>query len=533
MYRVRRPLGLMRIRRAGQLRALKALGRAATPKERVAGSPKIAVVELIGSPLAGACASALAHAMRLRGCEVMMYTCGGGQPLCPVGWSRHRHPLPCDRCAPYARDVAHAGKFPLSELGDYLPWGSDGRLAPSSIPNTDSAISHRKTSHISAAQWFRSSDYMSLPGGPQVVQDLTVSAAGVEAAIGACLERDRPDIVLIRNGYYTAEHTILQTARAMDIHVVSHECVYSDKSRFFSHNSPAVLLDTDDAWQSVRGQQLNPVEDVALDELLTEREGGQGTYSGCFTDPVRGSTAIRDYLGIPDGARLVVLLPNITWDTATINRDAAFSSIFEWIDIVIDAVKGIGQTFLVVRSHPQEAIWRSRERMVDIIEAKLGGHPGVRLVAPDEPVDTYSLIDASDLVLTYTSIVGLEAAMRGKPVAVAGDVHYRGKGFTIDVRSGAELAAMIGNVTPAPVDAVRLARAYCYMFFFRMMIPLPGFELAPGVEVWAKNTVHRIPRASELMPGANPYLDFVCDKIITREPFLLPRDLALAAARAP
>ena len=36
-------------------------------------------------------------------------------------------------------------------------------------------------------------------------------------------------------------------------------------------------------------------------------------------------------------------------------------------------------------------------------------------------------------MLCYTTTVGLEAAVRGIPVAVAGETHYRGRGFTSDI----------------------------------------------------------------------------------------------------
>ena len=533
MYRMRRPLGLVRIRRAGRLADLKALGRTTSRARKNDGSPKIAVVELIGSPLAGASASVLAHALRLRGCDVMMYTCGGGQPICSVGWSRLRHPLPCDRCGAYARDVARAGRFPLSELRDAFPWGPDGRRAPTSLePRAGSAVDYHRVARVGATQWHRATDFMSVASGSRILQDFAVSAAGVEEAVATCIERDRPDTLLVRDGYYTAEHALLQTARSMGVHVVSHSCIYRAPARFFTHNQPSALMHTDEAWRSSEARSLSDAEKTVIDDYLREREQGHGTFKGSFTDPLRGSDAVRDYLRFPEGTRLISLFPNITWDIACIGRDVGFSSMLEWIDFAIAAVARDERTALVVRSHPGEARSKSRERIVNAVGPKLEGHPRMRLLAPDEPVDTYSLIDASDLVLTYTSMVGLEAAIRGATVAVAGDVHYRGKGFTHDVATPSQLEPMISGAPSPPVDAAALAQAYAYMFFFRLRIPLPGFEFAPGVELWAKNPVHRIPEVSELMPGGNPYLDFVCDKILTREPFLLPSDLALTAARA-
>ena len=56
----------------------------------------------------------------------------------------------------------------------------------------------------------------------------------------------------------------------------------------------------------------------------------------------------------------------------------------------------------------------------------------VRAVPPESDISTYDLIELADVGLVYTTTVGLEMAMRGIPVIVAGQTHYRGKGFTTD-----------------------------------------------------------------------------------------------------
>jgi hypothetical protein len=130
----------------------------------------------------------------------------------------------------------------------------------------------------------------------------------------------------------------------------------------------------------------------------------------------------------------------------------------------------------------------------------------------------------AERVLTYTSTVGLEAALRGRRVAVAGETHYRGRGFTDDVRGADHLRALIAAAGqgPLPSDEVELARRYAFAFFFRLMIP---FNLVEN----RGNQILRLPQgAAELARGSDPHLDFVCERIMDGGELVLPRELALA-----
>jgi lipid A disaccharide synthetase len=71
--------------------------------------------------------------------------------------------------------------------------------------------------------------------------------------------------------------------------------------------------------------------------------------------------------------------------------------------------------------------------MMDVISRVLPELPEyIRVISPEEKTNTYDLIAAADLGLVYTTTVGLEIAMSGVPVIVAGETHYRNKGFTLD-----------------------------------------------------------------------------------------------------
>ena len=72
-------------------------------------------------------------------------------------------------------------------------------------------------------------------------------------------------------------------------------------------------------------------------------------------------------------------------------------------------------------------------------------------------------------------------------------------------------------------DEVELARRYAFAFFFRLMIPFRHVRNDGG-------RLANLPvSADELLPGRDPYLDFICDRILDGRDFFLPPELAVQA----
>ncbi len=71
--------------------------------------------------------------------------------------------------------------------------------------------------------------------------------------------------------------------------------------------------------------------------------------------------------------------------------------------------------------------------MVDVVNQKFPQLPeNIHLVGPKEKVNTYDLVEITSLGLVYTTTTGMEMAMHGIPVIVAGITHYKGNEFTYD-----------------------------------------------------------------------------------------------------
>jgi len=128
-------------------------------------------------------------------------------------------------------------------------------------------------------------------------------------------------------------------------------------------------------------------------------------------------------------------------------------------------------------------------------------------------VNTYDLMDVADLGLVYTTTVGLEMALRGIPVIVAGKTHYRNRGFTYDPATWVEyfklLNKLLGNLRENRLNETQINQAwkYTYLFFFKYPLPFPwhmvfrdkDFREVPMAEVLSEAGLKQYKHTFDLM----------------------------------
>jgi len=469
--------------------------------------------------------SVIAQALRLRGVDVALLTCGGGQPICEVGWGRRVAPRPCDRCAYFTDRVARRGRFPLLRLADEFPWGSSSDEAPVEVDGSGD-LSPAGSARPSVAWFTKSGDAEHARHGAAVQKDFEISMSAVESAFARILDRFRPDVVFALNGLFAAERAVRAVAADRGVRVVTYEMASRKGALVFGQSNAAPEMVMDGLAEDQLSQPLSKAESDALDTLLRARVTGASSHEQYFEKELEHEgEGVRTALGLRRGTRVASAFTNLSWDTALFERDVAFESQFDWLARAAEIVGRRDDTVLVIRVHPAESRWGTTQPVAAELPKLLGALPrNVLVVPPHEPLSSYGLLAISDLVLCYTTTVGLEAAVRGIPAAVGGRTHYRGRGFTIDVDSHEDLARAIAEPAAMATEQVELARRYAFAFFFRRMVPFRHVRNVDG-------RLGELPvSANDLLPGRDPYLDFVCDRILDGGDFFLPPALALGAA---
>jgi hypothetical protein len=458
--------------------------------------------------------SVIGHGLRLRGADVRFVTCGGRLEVCDRANTYEAPPMPCTSCRNYVTRSVEAHGFDLDHLSNH--WRDDDGSWPELDEVPVSELEHVEVDGLPLGRlvsiplrWFLCAAALEDdPLGGQMGRAFLRSARRIAGAVGRVLDDVRPDTVLLLNGLFLFEAVAWEICKQRDIDVVTYERAFLKETLVFSRGVPAGFYDLGDRWRG-EDRPLVAHEAAELDDYLARRRAGQAfDQFWKFGD-----------MDLPqvEGGRLVSLFTNLTWDTAVIGRDLAFPDIRDWLSAAVDAFAARPQHRLVVRVHPSERALpgkETRDSLASFVAKRFPSlPPNVSVVAPDDLSSSYPLMDASDLGLVYTSTTGLELALAGTPVIVAGSTHYRGKGFTIDVSSPEEFERRLDEVLGDPAAArpdVDAARRYAHFFFFRAPVKAPFVvEPLPGLARLTTTDGRR------LRPGADPDLDAICDLILS------------------
>ncbi len=297
----------------------------------------------------------------------------------------------------------------------------------------------------------------------------------------AWLQADPPDVIIIPNGIVIEYGVAYQVAHFLGIPIVTFEFSEEHDQLWLAHNDEVIRQNTDAVWQASFQQPLQPKQRKDIEALENARRSARtfGRSKRLWQDiPPQGQEQLRKDLHL-DERPLTLLATNVLGDSLILGRNIFSQSMAEWIVRTVDYFAKRPDLQLVIRIHPGER-YEKGPSMAEVIHAKIQDLPeNVRMVGALDKVNTYDLMALAQLGLVYTTTTGMEMVMQQIPVIVAGDTHYRGRGFTIDPQTWEEYFQAIEAVfaspqqhRPAP-EQVELAWNYAYRFFFEYPRPFP------------------------------------------------------------
>lgn len=470
----------------------------------------------------------LAHALALRGATPELLVCDiPTLPACDERTCFDRDTTRCHGCLPAKRRLLDQCGIDWRGLSAYVPEGAldlarklveslhDGELADFNYRSWPLG----EWTFVSTCHFLRRDARSREPEHTAARRLFLITGIVIVDAVERWLDTIAPDAVVAESGAHLMWRIAFELARARGIRVVCREIGKGGfDHHIYSVNAECMFPDWSRAWSTTKNAPLSAAQEHDVDTYLRALPAKTYAPEETLGD---ATAATRRELGMAGESRLVLLFTNVTWDLATAGRDEAFDGMFDWLSETLALAERAPTVRFIVRVHPAEGHVPTNDRVLDWLRAK---HPrlpaNVATIGPAIPASVRALAEMADLVLTYCSTTGIEAAIYGKPIIVAGAPHYRGKGFTIDVRSKAEyheaFAKWLRGELQPPPDASELARRYFHLFFLRYHIAM-GWTTSPLEPPYALT----IRDAAELLPGRNRAVDVVCAGILEGRDILL------------
>ena len=133
----------------------------------------------------------------------------------------------------------------------------------------------------------------------------------------------------------------------------------------------------------------------------------------------------------------------------------------------------------------------------------------ISIIPPNTEISPYSLFPFIDVGLVYNGTVGLEMAIKGIPVIVAGNAHYGKKGFTYDIEKKVDYSKILFTEKGSLPNQKELASIYAYFHFIKKFIPRSFIYTKNFLTIgWNINSLEG------LTEGHDKNLDHICKYII-------------------
>ena len=292
-------------------------------------------------------------------------------------------------------------------------------------------------------------------------------------------DSNKIDLILMSHGIYTTWEPVVEFCKRNKTNYVCYDRGKTKNNINININQNAPNWDFSKAWARYTNKSLSNKENSRVDNYLKERELQKGdVYSYNFSEKEKNIDILKNRLEIPLHKKIITIFTNLIWDAANVSRDIAFKNPLECIIKTIEYYQDNNSVQIVIRSHPAEKVLGTKERYADLILNHFNNKlpDNVTIIHPDDNVNSFSVIEMSDIGVVNTSTVGLEFAIEGKPILLISETNYRDKGFTFDIENESDYFEILNNQLNESClkdNQVLLARKYFFMMMFLYQKKVP------------------------------------------------------------
>lgn len=267
---------------------------------------------------------------------------------------------------------------------------------------------------------------MSMAGRQQHTVRTTRQFGASYGAIASVLKGDHYDVVFVPGGVWGSSGIWAEHARAAGVRLASYDSGGYGTLMLAVNGIACQLQDIPRAFSMLKTHATSSAEHTFIVESALAEIGRRRSGVDKFASQMRGTREVDARFA---GAVLVAL--NSSWDSAALGLHAVFESSTQWIVETTRYLLHNTSALVIVRQHPAERleIARTSDDYRGLLTRHFGDHPRLHFIAADEPVNSYDLLEQVVAVVVYTSTIGIEAAVHGKPVVTPSRSYYSDLGF--------------------------------------------------------------------------------------------------------
>lgn len=240
--------------------------------------------------------------------------------------------------------------------------------------------------------------------------------------------------------------------------------------------------------EALSSRNWTHVHDEMLEHEFNARYSGRWSLyrrdqEGAVT---KSADEVRTQLSLASGKKTVVVFSHILWDANLFYGDDLFDDNEHWFVETLRAACRNDRVNWIVKLHPamkwKLALDGSTGELTEdaVIREKVGTlPPHVKLLYPTTDINTFSIIQITDIGVTIRGTIGIELASLGIPVITAGTGRYSGLGFTIDPptrETYLDALSRAESIGPLRPDQLAAAKRYALALFCLRPWVMSAFE---------------------------------------------------------
>ena len=475
------------------------------------------------------------HTVLCDGTPVACIQRGIEKPEQPADWAST-----CAACFRGARETADKYCLDYSTAGEYIgePQRTGFRRIADTLPVEEIETHVYLGANVGRMAWSSLNRHMkgtlvedgNLDAEQIRIYRMYLYAALVNAHVAHEAIRLRtPSSVVTSHGVYVDFAPAMSMACQRGLPAISWSSAYADGHHYFTVPKGANQLllqgvSRPGLWEERASTPLTEAEERRLEAFLHHRYFRAGARDINILSSPEDRGALRARLGLRPGRPVFCLFPHVNWDACFDMSSMIYPNANAWTLDTVQHIATDDSVDWIVRIHPGELTDGSVLSTGDLIKARFPSlPPHVKVLWADSDVNSYGLYRLIDGGISIFGTVGVELAAMGKPVVLAGQAHYGGKGFTLDASSISEYHAMLGRAAstgPLSEEQTALARRYAYWYFVQRHIPVRAIDLKQGH--WGDLDLERL---DSLLPGRDPIMDVICSNVVHGRDFVLPTEM--------